>query len=228
MIFTSKTANADSLINIQFGMGEWIYDGGGKAIIGATGLTWNLVDYMEGTVMPLYYSDGSSGSATFSIDLSGDMVGIEKTGGSGILPSDPDQNLMLGYTSTDNSYTSTMSIRGLASGSYNVYIYSQSRSGIPSELIATATTSGHAYQISMSTTGDSTTLIENDNWIMRTLSITDGTLSLTIDESSISTINGLQIQAVPEPDSVVLLGIGGVFAFGLLKPRNKSRVTVES
>lgn len=229
MCFTSGPSYADPVVNIQFGMGDDPYDGGGIAYHATTSQTWNLVDYMDGTDVPLQYADGSDGPVKFSIYMNGEVVSLGKnTGGSAFTPDNPDQNLMLGYLRSDDTYTADMSITGLPPGTYNIYIYSQCAAGVPGALMATASTSGNTYHISIANAGEDSSFIEGVNWLKTTLVISDGTLSMSVDKDTVGTINGMQIEAVPEPGNIILLGVGGIFTAGLLSVRARKTVDINA
>lgn len=229
MCFTSKQVLADSLINIQFGYGDFLYKGGGAAN-NDTGRWWNLIDEYDYTGVTLQYSDGNDSPVTFDFHLNGEQVGISRSY-SAFEPDDPDQqSLMLGYATNAPSDPSepsnaTMTLYGLSPGFYEIYIYSQAEINTDSELYATATTSGQVYSIEMGTDGTAEQLEVNNNWMKATVAITDGTLTMSVVPGTVGIWNGFQIQPVPEPNSVILLGIGGLVLFGRLKQKTKGDCT---
>ena len=221
MCFTSEEAGAaTSLINIQFGRGnpEDIYHGGGVVNTDPTlNLTWNQVNDTYYDPFQLLYSDGEKSEAYLSVDVSGEVVQVASSS-SAINDTDPTKKLMLGYLSSDDTYYANMSITGLKPGLYNIYVYSQGALGSPIELSATATVESGSYVIYLQNDGytgyvDQDT--EGKNWLTAPIFIgSDGSLSLSVNDLSISTLNGFQIEAVPEPGSVILVGIGGIIILG--------------
>lgn len=232
MCFSSKEANADSLINIQFGYGVNEYKGGG-AVNNDTGRFWNQINDYDYTNAALQYSDGSDSPVTYDFYLDGEQVGITPENSLFERDNPDQQNLMLGYAINSPSESSdpsnaTMTLYGLTPGYYEVYIYSQAEKNRDIELHATAKTSGQVYAIEMSTDGKAEHLDFDNNWMMATIEITDGTLTMSVNPGTVGIWNGIQIQPVPEPDSVILFGVGGLILFGRLKPKIKGDYTTNS
>lgn len=221
MCFASNEAGAaTSLINIQFGRGrsDDIYYGGGVVNTDPTlNLTWNQVNDTYYDPFELLYSDGEKSKVYLSVDVSGEVVQVASSS-SAINDTDPTKKLMLGYLSNDDTYFANMYITGLNPGLYNIYVYSQGAIGSQSELSATATVESGTYVIYLQNDGYTDYVnqdTEGKNWLMAPVLIgSDGNLSVSVNESSISTLNGFQIEAVPEPGSVILVGIGGVIILG--------------
>jgi hypothetical protein len=230
MCFASKEANADSLINIQFGYGEHPYEGGGAAN-NDTGRYWNLIDDYSYTGATLQYSNGDDSPVTYDFFLDGQLVGI--TPGNSLFEQDDieQQSLMLGYAKNTLSdplepSNATITLYGLTPGTYEIYIYSQAEKNTKSELYATAKTSGVVYSIEMDTDGKAEQLEVNNNWMKATVAITDGTLTMSVNPGTVGLWNGFQIQPVPEPNSVILLGVGGLILFGRFKPKINGDCTI--
>jgi len=141
----------------------------------------------------------------------------------------PDTNLMKGFATTDATHTGSFNFTSLAQGYYNVYVYSQNTTGLTSKVNMTATTAGHSYTFTINNLTSTQTALTptpdvNGNWIMQTVYVgADKKLSMAVGNNTL--INGMQIEstiaAVPEPGSVILLGVGGVFVLGLMKLRSK-------
>ncbi|WP_167599354.1 PEP-CTERM sorting domain-containing protein [Chlorobaculum sp. 24CR] len=216
MCFASDQADAEtSLINIQFGRGlpENIYYGGGVVNTDPTlNLTWNQVNDTYYDPFQLLYSDGDESNAYLSVDVSGEVKQVSSSS-SAIVDTDPTKKLMLGHLSSDADYYASMTITGLKPGLYNIYIYSQGVLNVPSELSATATVTGGSYNIHLESDGLTPSLLEGTNWLMLPVVISDGNFSMSVNDLTIGTLNGVQIEAVPEPGSVILVGIGGIIVF---------------
>ena len=207
------------IINIQLGSGAPLYDNG-AAINDDSGQTWNrIILEDEQTIANLQYSDGSFSGVSVNDYMSG-TAGLSKTA-TAFPEGTTDQPLMRGYLFTDEDETGYINLTGLDAGTYKVYVYSQVGTDLPGNLDMTA--NGASY--SLSNNGDSTSLIEGTNWMVKTVTVAaDGKLSMSFAENS--QINGLQIEAVPEPGSVVLLGIGGAFVLGLKRLKSKEESAV--
>ncbi len=222
-------AAVGDVINLQLGSSFSFYDLGG-AIDSTPGQTWNQIvssgsnsfgelqlsgGMGSGVSLDYYYMDGSSNTVTTSFtDLN-------------------NQPLMVGFLSNGDLSTGTFQFSGLAAGKYKIYVYSQIDSGTPSTLDVTPITSVSTYsKISFANAGNYTgftnaTNTGFGNWAVKTVDVGNaigpdyGSANLVLNVSTLSSINGIQIQAVPEPGSVVLLGLGGVFMLGIIRLRSK-------
>jgi hypothetical protein len=220
---------AGELINLQFGGGDAATNGG--AVNNVEGQYWNYI-VSEGTqsLTNMVYADGmttSTVSVNETMTTSTGMV-TNATAYTG-----KDIGLMTGYFSTSDVQHGTFSFTGLTAGEYKVYVYSQRETGNNSYLNLGLTTAGHSYAINIANNSDLTGLTSGTglnpaaNWASQKVLVgADGTLNMTTGFNN--AINGIQIEAVPEPGSVILLGVGGIFVLGALRIRAKEGTAVNA
>lgn len=138
------------------------------------------------------------------------------------------RNLMKTYlyaTSPTNDYTIAFS--GLnALSQYGLYIYSQGDSASDNRRLG-VTVNGVTYTTTAAV-ATASTFIENQNYLHVTgTADASGNLMITYRRvAGEANINGMQIETmnVPEPASILLLGIGGM-VYGALRRREASRVS---
>jgi hypothetical protein len=137
---------------------------------------------------------------------------------------------MKGYMLSSPTKTGYLYFSGLDNGTYQLYVYSQGKKNVASSMQLTATTSLDSYIFSLSNNGTVTELTENTNWMMQTIIVSDGILNINVFDNSV--VNGIQLyqtgNAVPEPGSIVLIGIGGIFIFGYMKQQRNNEKAVDS
>lgn len=221
MCFTSMQGYADpgDIINIKLGASP-SYDNG-AAINDASGQYWNsFASTDQEASASLRYSDISASGASITYNMTG-TKGLDATGtmfpDGGI-----DTPLMRGFVSTDNTNTGTLTISGLSAGTYKVYVYSQIDKNLTSNLDMKA----NGVDFTLTNPGNLTALTSGENWISHDVIVSsDGLLNVTFGTNN--QINGMQvIEAVPEPGSIVLLGIGGALLFGFRKLNSKEESSV--
>lgn len=205
------------LINIQINYNTPIYNN--NAVIGDATYKWNQVTD-NGDFTNLKYADNGTSNVSLHLDSNALEKGLSAV-------SNKDHDLMNSYCRfivdpADLTYGHFIDITGLSAGQYNVYVYSQGATNVAEQMQMSATGDGGltSYDYSLSTSGNEASLIEGTNWQVQKIIVdSSGTINMTFT-SDASIINGIQIQAVPEPGSIVLLGVGGVLA--LLQVRRKT------
>lgn len=207
---------ASGLINLNFDFGDYPYSNG--AAIDDEDQTWNVIDDNSGGVRfdNLLYSDIIETHSSVSVTLNCGGYESSESAISGV-----DNPFMSSYLVTGGD-TGTIDFSGLTPGQYEIYVYSQKKAGdmVPSHLQISATTFvGSSYDFTINNTNDATSLIEGTNWIKKTV-VVDHTGNINMVLSANSSLNGIQIQAVPEPNSIVLLGVGGVLIYGMMTRKN--------
>ena len=172
--------------------------------------------------------------ATSSSAVNWNARGINNT----ILPAS--SNLLEGYLTTSGTFVNggnNVWFTGLAKNSkYTIYVYSQSSiKGAKTEINYTAPKHGDpSLNAGTLTTNISrTTYVNKENYLVITTNADEyGYLSVNysaLTGSSDAVVNAVQIKAgdpatahAPEPSSVVLMGIGGIFAGILWRKKQQS------
>lgn len=191
--------------------------------------TWN--NFYEGTMtnQSLNYADGTGDSG---VDISYDFTSVDGSYESGF-SSGQYAGLMNGNVYTTNGTTATLSFSGLtANTSYTLYVYTQPNGVTLNGQQLTVTSNGTTIATSAAANTSTSTFVLGQNVLMETVTSNDkGEINLTFSGSGIpdarATVNGIQLQeAVPEPASVALLGVGGAFLFGFRKLNSKEESAV--
>lgn len=236
MMITSK-ADAFELINLNFGPS---YTGMAAvgAPVGSASDFWNSIDYPAladynvdndfETDASLSMLDSKEGKTSVSLSA------YHSQHLNYIIDSEtafPGNTLMNSYTQAAPGKTGIINFTGLTPGTYRIYIYSQNENNeINNAVLITANT------VSFSTVTDDglRDYYESPyNYAVGTVSVgADTNLSMTFKGlgTGQGDINGIQIvpiEAVPEPASVILLGIGGMILVSF-KLRSKESATVNA
>lgn len=231
----SQSALADDnlVININFGV-----KAPSAQLEGDGPQTWNIL-YEASTV-----SFPVAGSLANLKDSSGGSTNVDFTWGSNVNYTTTSrtafrktvyENLMKSYAYTQTGKSANMAFSSLDEGSYTLYVYSQSE--IDNQVLAMTASSGGMSTTESTYTSVKTlkTLSEQQNYLKfeDILVGSDGIISLSfngVGSDGIGVVNGFQlvksaddlfgagdndVSAVPEPNTVLLLGVGGVLmAFG--------------
>lgn len=233
MCFSREPVYAGNLINIQLGNLSTLYTDG--AAINDGSQTWTQFNRNgTRTYTNLKYSDNTAStvSVTESMSTTGSWVPTVTS-----FTNVTDLTLMRGALSTGATASGYFYFNGLTSGIYDIYIYSQGKTADPVKNIdINVVTSDGAKSIKFTNDNTASALKEATsstagNWYKQTVIVDTavagygtGNNNLIFTMGSNQLINGIQLQyvgpvPVPEPDSVLLLGIGGVFFFGLMRSR---------
>jgi hypothetical protein len=221
----TELASAAELINIQFG-GVAEYTG---AAMGGGGSTefWNYAGRPGGTLNALKTSTLGSTSINFSWNSDAlTTTGLSAFTGAA-------NNLMSGYiySSTNDDF---FSFAGLQSGAtYDLYVYSQTEhsqgNNYGNGQNLSITIDGHLYDSALTSVGTSTGFIANQNYkIYRFKALGTGAY-IHYDGDPHGTrgaVNGIQLtqvpnSAVPEPASMLLIGIGSMVTAYRLKKKSE-------
>jgi hypothetical protein len=175
-----------------------------------------------GKMLVYYGSDGGMKVTSFSYTTNASTA-ISNIGGSSAMQSTPYAFLFDGYMTGNPGVTNTISFSFLdANTTYKLVVYSQAEVGttaslkINDTLVINNTLSGLGA-LTEATAGNS--YLGNYAVVDGLKTNGSGVLSFSYEGQ----ISGLQLQAVPEPASAVLLGVGGlVGALGLRRSREKS------
>jgi len=189
----------------------------GAGAVGSAGDLWNPVDLggTTGTGSALY-ANGNASTATFT-DSNSNHYG--QVSGPGVLPLTQPFN---------NGNTSTLTLNGIANGTYNLFLYDSN--GVNANRGGTFTVDGNSLSTVNSTNGNgqSAVFINGQNYVEFTdLTVTGNTIAIALAPNPVTTpnqtdysgpngeadFNGLQLQsvvAVPEPTTwaSMFLGLG--------------------
>lgn len=223
----STSANAafiSGLVNIDFNKaGSSVGTAGGAAVVGAAGDTWNGIAVAvspgpaSGTNISLVDSTNAASDATLSYSAD---YGLD-VGSSSFFPA-----LLKDYLRVQNA-AGTVTIGGLSSAvTYDVYLYIASDT---QNRVSTFTVDGATSSTAANSSDQTlTSFVEGKNYLKFTLSPdANDQIKITIHQGGGATqgnLNGLQIQAVPEPASLAILGLlGGFMTLGRSHRRMVSR-----
>jgi hypothetical protein len=241
MALTSEQAEAglQDVINLRMGSDTPDYTLG-AAMDNTSGQAWNVLQIAGGDIVNnLVHADGSVTGPDTGVTVNYNFGGSYFTEAPGI--TNPDQApLFQGFFYQSVGSTGTVEFSGLAAGVYNIYVYSQVTDDSPATLDLTTQTSAGSYAMSFHNSASQFTDLakaagtgDAGNWAKQTVvvgsnvSTHDGySYNLVMSFAGGSSVNGIQIEAVPEPGSVVLLGVGGVFVFGFTRMRTKERASL--
>jgi len=212
MVFTLAGAAQAGLIagqtvNVDFDSGTSTFTGQG--VLSAPGDTWNGV--VSGNSSPATFPasgealvDSQGNDTSVGLTLEGDFFDFDGNNN--------DSDLLRDYVATSND-DQTLTISGLDAGvAHNLVLFAQGDS------------SGQGAALSVggetkSTTGADPTnpnFVEGVNFVQFTTDADEnGEIAVGWDTvGNFSAINGFQVQAVPEPASLALLGLGGLMLVG--------------
>jgi hypothetical protein len=235
IIGSSSTAWADTgdLINIRFVPNNAVPAYTGEAVCGLPGQTWNSYDSDNSTPpISLQLANGNASSAFVTVNYD-TIASINKK--SDLFYGTPDDPLMKYYAQTSNTVTpATVEFTGLdRKATYTLFLYSQKATDSTSPS-TTFVVNGSNFTVT--NTNTSAFFISDSNYVEISGVQSDafGNLSFGFLPGPYATtgaLSGIQllqntIGAVPEPNTVALLGIGGLLlrarTFFQRKKRNVS------
>jgi hypothetical protein len=218
----SALGYGQSMIDIAFNWGGSTPSG--AAYWGGASDQWNVFDaYNTTTGGPFTLVDVNGG--TTSVDMSYSADGAVKSLNTG---TQPDPALTSYYLFNNSSGSIDLDLAGLLpSQAYQLVMYVSSDDALAGDRSLTGSVTGSAA-VGFSATGDpQSSFIPGEN-IVTLSAVSDAAGDLSIVESDGGTnttgevdLNGLQIQAVPEPSPVSILALGIVPA--ITRRRRKSK-----
>jgi hypothetical protein len=219
--FTASAATA-TLVNIDFnssGPGVSVGTFSGTGVLG--GGTWNgiTVNQSAQTLAPTSLLDSSGTASGISIAI----PAYQGAWNYDSQPASPWKPLMGDYlyVNAAGQSSATISLSGLGGSTvWNLVLYAANGNGEGSEFTIGGTT--------LQTTDSGpigTTLTAGDEYVVFNNVVSDGSGTIAIgwnNDGTSSVLNGLQIQAVPEPASMVAIAVaavGGGMALRRRRPR---------
>ena len=219
-------------ISINFGADE--PSGARSDVTGAAGIAgtqnWNNLDLLAGTDVALKMDQlgvAVNSTATVSWQSANTWSSAGRGEENNTAPAGNDRNLMTGYLDTNNTAVTTVHVKGLDSAvitpEYAVAVYIQGGvNGRGGQY--TVTTEGQVSTLSLTTTTafDGTYVpggMAGANYLVFT-GFTDPEFTLTATPTEgggtmRAPINGIEIVAIPEPSTLMLLGLGMLGITGL-------------
>lgn len=240
--FSGGAAYAGTLINIQLGNLSTLYNDG--AAINDGSQTWNQFK-KNGTQTYNYLKYSNNASSTVSVTESMTTTG-NWVSASTSFKNATDLPLMRGALSTGGTGTGYFYFSGLTRGTYDIYVYSQGKAADQvNNIDISVITSAGASSIQFTNDKNAIELTQATsttagNWYKKTVIIDSavagygaGNNNLILTMGSNQLINGIQLEyvgavPVPEPDTVLLLGVGGVFFVGFMRSRASAGSEVQS
>jgi hypothetical protein len=234
-----------SLININFNKVSYT----GAGVVGTSGDKWNTfvgvsiqgynksIKNSKPYMQPISLVNSTGASSGVSItDYSFDSLNTIDDVSESFSVLAVGHNLMNGYAQTFTGNTSYVNLTGLKPGqNYRITVYSQNEMNTINYELETRLNNGTSvvYMDTGQDMGNASTFVYGQNYVQGFIT-PSSTGTLTISFNSIggsaldfSPINGIQIEAVPEPRNVVLLGIGALLAGVSFRYKAKESVTVE-
>ena len=221
---TSSFAVQTPSYNVDFGGGT-TYSGTSPANSNDTGTFWNAYNSTSAASL----KDSFSNTSSVSLTLSGGTQYFTQSGGS------PSPAALMGdYRVLDNTKTGgsliTVTLSGVTDGAYKLYVYAAGdTAGQGANVALDAANQITGGTSSAATTGANQTVTSTSsgvNYVLLNAAVSDlthvGTGTITFTTSNLTGqrfggLNGLQLQAVPEPASVGITSI----ACGLLLRRRR-------
>lgn len=221
------SSHGQVLLNFQLNGGVYSTPNGdqsysGAAAIGQVGDVWNhLTLYDRSALTPttgFVYSDGSAATGVSITNLSNwDLSGA-------IIPSVTGNGLLNSYMGASPAIAettpSTLTISGLTpGGSYNLYVIASSdHQGVGGIF----SVNGSATQTLNGAPGANFTL-GVDTLLFNVIADINGSINISETATSVQyrVLNGIQLEAVPEPSTWALLGLGAAVVIGRVSLRNR-------
>lgn len=225
---------ATELINLNFGKS---YTGMAVSPAGTDSDTWNYINYASLSSYNL--NNGYAPDKAFKLlDSKNLETTVELTQFSSSSLNNissytafPGNTLMNSYAQATPGHTGTIEFTGLTPGTYKLYVYSQNEKNTTNYAVS-ITANGVTFSTQKSD-GTLDHFVSPDNYATAIVTVSSDT-ALSISFTGIGgqgDINGIQIEsieAVPEPENITLLGIGGILVFGFMKRKTKEHSLVKA
>ncbi|RXK85152.1 PEP-CTERM sorting domain-containing protein [Chlorobaculum sp. 24CR] len=228
MLWSNQALAAVSYINVNY---TSIGGGGytGAAEIGKAGDTWNTIGLgrstsIDNTTSNLFDVNGdATGVSVRTTGTADDIGGWVATGGDvNGFHGTSYEGLMDGYLFAYGATAGgTITFSGLSAGTpYDVYLYSEGDSATDGRQLG-VTVNGSYYTTSPSVAVADSFIAGQNYLLIHATTDAIGNLAIGYNQAALeANINGVQIAAVPEPGTIVLLGVGGL-AVAALKKRKE-------
>lgn len=231
-VTTPHVASA-KLININFGI-----DSPTAQLVGGAGvLTWNLLKEDPVSFFPdqdsisgLFDSTGAATAASFRWDNLGyDSITNSPFVVTPCVDCASYEALMKSYIYSDQGETLSMGFSGLVAGTYDMYVYSQGDSTGQILDMSVLSSGGTLHKVTNPSDDTLNTLRVDQNYLLFSGIVVgdDGKIDLSfhgdpvaVEDLGFGVINGIQLTPVPEPSTMLLLGVGSViFGTGAYRRR---------
>lgn len=215
---------AGPIVDVQFRPASGAVYSGPGAVMGAAGDLWNSFTTNNQPVpVTLLDTAGNptSDHMTWSVQF---MVSHSPNSG---FDSTIYKNLMDNYLAVvNNAPASTITLTGLAPGSYDLYVYAQGDSASAGRMLTVGVT-GLSSQTTSATVATANTFVQGQNYLLFVPTVSaGGTLTMTLSNpggSNEADMNGFElVQLAPEPGSLGMITIGVLSVLCVLRLRRTS------
>ncbi|OHB52452.1 MAG: hypothetical protein A2Y10_15275 [Planctomycetes bacterium GWF2_41_51] len=215
MLFTVQSQAI--VVNVDFDTNNWatwpgINTCAGIGVAPDTGTFWNSKIYSDpaGVFRALKDSYGNDTTVGINLNVSyGWALGETVFGGTTPLPIEQ-QILMRDYIYVAGSNTGNVKLNGLTNSSFDIYLYGQNRNGGQFTKFIVGSQNKETTLDNAATV--KTQLWENEDYVvLKNITPVDGMITITWTTgtgASYAPFNGFQLVQVPEPLTLILLGIG--------------------
>jgi hypothetical protein len=220
LLTTAVSAASAAAIDVQFSRDAG-HQQSGAAVVGSTGDLWNDFLGHQASGAALFDTTGAASGVSLSFSSYG---AYESDPGYTQFTGSPYANLMQGYL---YAYSDTggiaLTFSGLQAGhEYGFWVYTQGDDNSAGRSIS-LTANGGATQVATQTNATGFVIGDNYSYLVSTANAYGVVDIRAADLHGEANINGVQLMAVPEPSSLVLLMAGFTFLAGAVVRKSRAR-----